>query len=89
MAEIDRISRGARCKCAEIALHHRQGVVCEEGRGGSIPLLLVGQRGNRGAQLVDGQVLVAAHRGDAIRNRWLTTAQGLQREGSWRYARLR
>jgi hypothetical protein len=53
-------------------------VICEEGRGGGLPLLLVGQRSNSGPQLADDQVL-AAHRRDAIRSRWPAAAQGMQR----------
>ena len=69
MAEIDRVRCGARCKRAEVALDDRKGVVCEEGCSGGLPLLLVGQRGNHRAQPVDGQILVGAHRRDAIRSR--------------------
>lgn len=47
---------------------HRATVRNQESVPG-LPLLLVGQRGNRRAQPVDGQILVAAHRRDAIRSR--------------------
>ena len=50
-------------------LEHSTVLRHEEGRGGGLPLLLIGQSRDRGSQLVDGQVGVAAHRGDLIRGR--------------------